>query len=68
MKTIELKIKIPNWANWIAQDEDGVWWAFEEQPSRMHNHWMSFCGTYCALTHAVGADDPKWVYTLRWVG
>ncbi|MDH5545698.1 MAG: hypothetical protein OEZ43_08900 [Gammaproteobacteria bacterium] len=23
---------VPDWANWVAQDEDGYWWAFEAEP------------------------------------
>lgn len=22
----------PKWANWLAQDKDGSWWWYEEQP------------------------------------
>jgi len=51
MKTITLKIKIPNWANWVAQDEDGVWWAYENEPSRMHDHWKC---TKCGATLSSG--------------
>lgn len=30
---------IPQWANWLAQDEDGTWWAYEAEPNQQHNGW-----------------------------
>lgn len=36
----ELKdIELPGWANWLAQDEDGTWWAYEAEPNQQHNGW-----------------------------
>ena len=32
-------IAIPDWADWIAQDEDGTWWAYEAEPNQQHNGW-----------------------------
>ncbi len=29
----------PEWAEWIAQDEDGTWWAYEAEPNQQHNGW-----------------------------
>ena len=30
---------LPLWANWMAQDEDGVWWAYEVEPLQHHKGW-----------------------------
>lgn len=30
---------IPPWAHWIAQDEDGSWWAFEAEPHLAEHSW-----------------------------
>lgn len=30
---------IPDWARWLAQDEDGAWWAYEAEPNQQHNGW-----------------------------
>jgi len=30
---------IPSWARWLAQDEDGTWWAYEAEPNQQHNGW-----------------------------
>ena len=29
----------PNWARWIAQDQDGIWWAYEVEPLQYHKGW-----------------------------
>ena len=30
---------IPAWAEYLAQDADGAWWAYEAHPNEMHNGW-----------------------------
>ena len=30
---------LPHWARWLAQDEDGTWWAYEAEPNQQHNGW-----------------------------
>ena len=30
---------IPRWAEWIAQDADGTWWAYEAHPNQQHHGW-----------------------------
>jgi hypothetical protein len=32
-------LPIPDWAAWLAQDEDGAWWAYEAEPNQQHNGW-----------------------------
>jgi hypothetical protein len=32
-------VPIPSWAAWLAQDEDGAWWAYEAEPNQQHNGW-----------------------------
>ena len=31
--------ELPNWARWVAQDQDGVWWAYEVEPLQFHKGW-----------------------------
>ena len=31
--------KLPHWCNWIAQDQDGNWWAYEAEPNEHHMGW-----------------------------
>lgn len=30
---------LPAWAEWIAQDADGTWWAYEAEPNRHDTGW-----------------------------
>lgn len=30
---------IPGWAEFIAQDRDGTWWAYEAEPNQNDNGW-----------------------------
>lgn len=32
-------VALPAWAEWLAQDEDGTWWAYEVEPNQQHNGW-----------------------------
>ena len=32
-------IAMPDWAEWLAQDADGTWWAYEAHPNQQHNGW-----------------------------
>ncbi len=29
----------PNWAKWLAMDEDGTWNWFEHRPEQVRNYW-----------------------------
>lgn len=33
------KFDLPEWANWIAQDEDGAWWAYSVEPLEHDHGW-----------------------------
>ena len=30
---------LPDWAEWLAQDADGAWWAFEAEPNQHDRGW-----------------------------
>ena len=32
MKTINLEIQVPDWVEWIAQDDSGAWTGFSARP------------------------------------
>ena len=34
-----LKSDLPEWALWIAQDEDGAWWVYECEPLQHDKGW-----------------------------
>jgi hypothetical protein len=36
---LTIRIEVPEWANYIAQDEDGTWYFHENKP-RQDTHWL----------------------------
>ena len=49
---------LPAWARWLAQDEDGVWWAYEAEPNQQHNGWYeNEVGRIRRLTRDARPDD-----------
>jgi len=55
---------IPDWAAWIAQDEDGTWWAYEAHPNQQHHGWYeNEVGRIQRLGQT--AAPPDWQATLR---
>lgn len=32
-------VPIPEWAQFIAQDSDGTWWAYEAEPNQQDTGW-----------------------------
>ena len=31
--------KLPDWVNWIAQDQNGTWWGYQVEPLQNHHGW-----------------------------
>jgi hypothetical protein len=31
--------KLPDWVDWLAQDADGTWWAYEAEPNQQDRGW-----------------------------
>ena len=63
MKTIKLEVQIPEEAKYIAQDEDGEWWAFKKEPRKdtQDGGWLvNFDGDYLVK----GIPNPNWRDTL----
>ena len=55
---------LPAWAEWIAQDADGVWWAYEAEPNQQHNGWYeNEVGRIQRLRRDV--PNPDWERSLR---
>ncbi|MGV6859753.1 MAG: hypothetical protein ACWA5X_12385 [bacterium] len=32
-------LQLPPWANWLAMDADGRWWAYEHEPNLAEKSW-----------------------------
>lgn len=56
--------KIPDWVNWVAQDENGSWWGFNVEPLEHSSGWYeNEVGKYISLQK----DKPNkdWQKTLQ---
>ncbi|MFN2308211.1 MAG: hypothetical protein ABR553_00535 [Gammaproteobacteria bacterium] len=54
----------PDWAEWIAQDADGAWWAYEVEPNPHDTGWYeNEVGRSQSLGR--GATNPDWRGSLR---
>ncbi|MDH5180913.1 MAG: FHA domain-containing protein [Gammaproteobacteria bacterium] len=50
--------------NWVAQDENGVWWGFENEPTAGSGGWSSFQDTM-QLKLKTDPPNPDWKATLH---
>lgn len=54
---------MPEWANWIAQDENGAWWAYEAHPNQHDIGWYeNEVGRIKKIGH--GDPNPDWENSL----
>ena len=65
MKTIPIPVQVPDWAEWVAQDEDGAWYAFEKRPSDKDSTWYDNDGTSRFLCETYEYNPKFWRETLR---
>lgn len=57
-------INLPSWARWIAQDADGVWWAYEVEPLQFHKG--CYENEVGRIQRVCKEDEPKnWRETCR---
>lgn len=69
-RNIELRIPVPDWAKWLAQDADGCWCIYAERPvpSRGRDEqWVFASDTPVAQPMRcvyVGEPNPNWRDTL----
>lgn len=61
---------LPEWAEWVAQDANGHWYAYSNDPT---TEWKNIDGLYPNRWNAIiggceflydGDDNPNWKYTL----
>lgn len=50
--------------NWVAQDENGIWWGFESEPTASPDGWSSFQETM-QLKLKTETPNPDWQKTLH---
>lgn len=67
-------IPIPDWANWLAQDADGTWYAYKTKPDPLSTCWIDRGAQKLikvlkvAPAHdgdAPAEPNPNWKSTLR---
>jgi hypothetical protein len=69
MKTVKIEIQVPDWAKFIAQDENGQWNAFDKRPfhiigrNGMHGYWNPITYSYESL-FKTSKFNPNWKETL----
>lgn len=57
-------LTLPKWVKWLAQDADGSWWGFEQEPLRHDIGWYeNEVGRYIKLS--AGPGNPDWRNTLH---
>lgn len=57
-------LELPEWVLWIAQDEDGTWWAYECEPLEYGKGWYeNEVGRRKRL--AVTNPNPDWRSSLK---
>lgn len=65
--TLTVKYSVPDWAQWVAQDADGSWWAYRQEPSEDERAWAPVAfGLGEAERFARGPrNEDGWKGTLR---
>ena len=56
----------PDWANWMAQDKDGMWYAYETEPRQDGDEWTT---DNTGQRIGLSAEPKDWtqeLYTLEW--
>jgi len=52
------KKSLPNWVKWIAQDKDGKWWGFSDEPHEHHAGWYeNEVGRYIFIKQDIENED-----------
>ena len=59
-----MNFSIPDWVNWLAQDEDGAWWGYSVEPLQHHKGWYeNEVGQHILLGKE--QQNNNWRSTLR---
>lgn len=62
-KSLPFNIDLPIWANWLAQDEDGAWWAYSVEPLEFSRGWYEN-EVGLKLKIAQDTKNPDWKNSL----
>jgi len=64
IKSPEDNMDLPEWVQWLAQDADGAWWAYEAEPHQHHQGWYENEVGH-RLKFKVGKANSNWQTSLR---
>ena len=57
---------VPDWVNWIAQDESGLWWGYSVEPLRHDHGWYeNEVGDYIRLGSTELGDWAESLYRTK---
>ncbi len=56
---------IPDWARWIAMDEDGLWWCYEVEPHQHDRGWYENEVGRCQKIIASQLQTLTWKDSLK---
>ena len=60
---VSLPFSVPDWVNWVAQDENGFWWGYSVEPLRNDRGWYeNEVGRYIRLGKT---DVTNWSDSLQ---
>ena len=69
---VKQDVEIPEWANWIAMDKSGHWWAYEYKPE-LELDWTIWVNTSLGITqglcHPIPQKSQNWteeIYKIYW--
>ena len=68
MNKIQMQVEfdVPNWANWMAQDKDGMWFAYETEPHPEECDWTTYDTSQDIGLSAEPKDWTQELYTFGW--
>ena len=68
MNKIQMTVEfdIPDWATYIAQDEDGMWFAYGIAPHQGEDEWTTDDTSQYIGLSAEPKDWKQEIYTLEW--
>ncbi len=56
---------LPDWVQWVAMDEDGQWWQYQEEPRQAKTVWGESICTRASKAHFIRFTAPDWRTSLR---
>lgn len=62
--TEESNNNLPEWCQWLAQDANGTWWAYEAEPNQYDKGWYENEVGRCIKIRQDGPNS-NWQYSIK---